>query len=1007
MQRVLSRQSTFDQALVDFERKVHDLTRNAVDGRSYILVETLQIWMRDPSLTKLETKFVTNTDLLAHAAYYGRHDFPPIKPSRICEPGQNCCLIVFSILLNLELGYLIDVFARKDILDRRLPEDLASLKQKLKKLENGEQIAERFNERQWRYCPAMFSLDMEGEYFESRIIPICRKFPIGHGGTARVDQIVVQAEFVDKSLRNKLQDDRDAFVEDPEYGPCFIFALKTFEPDSFQYYFDEKAAFDGLRGNRGVIRHLGCYSHQIVTPNMSNNGQPQERQAVGRLDTMNLLLEYGTYDLRLIFFHRLPPVLAKEILAFWQALFELADAMHGIHEFKAGGYEFNGWHADIKPENIIYVRGKYKLADPGFARFKKVQDKGTLPRAPVRGGTNTYGAPEVLRQATVHQTIDTWSLGCVFSMAATWIIMGYQGIRQYQIVREKALATMLKSIREDDHPLLTSHRLKANAKPGKLDCFHNGVEALEEVTSWHKYLRDSVRKTDPITEAVLDLIDKKMLLGAPEGRINSGDLCEELKRIVTSAKKTTRDSAMAESHEAQKRREHLEVLLKEIDDQAIDRTVDEEPHKPTQLLSNGFPIDKRALEVPIKQEPLMKTSHRFETLPEPRPNQAIRYSDMESLTPFANETAGLGIKELSYVDQVRPGSASATPKHASMRRSTFGYTNRTNTGYTAATQRKNTSRSPSNSYQNVVQAREIMDRESKRVSLGSVPFIKRRRKDEYLSKHFRKRDIKYLIDDANTMADHWDEATFLLETLVMKAHGQDPDGPDLLFMNHSAELREQQNVRDFRKAMQAARPDKNGNVQSNIKNALQSIFNNYLEKVSKSSYKSSINALTIIVLTDGLWRGMNDQNEVIEKIEHFYQQLEKKMQGMMQERQVSIQFIQFGDDEQARERLRRLDDDMPFRGIGDMIDHERFSITGNVYKMLLGSFVEAIDAEDDIDEPTSPEAHNTTTLGFISEEPQEMPGSSRVNSSLGQAGPNAQDYRNTGHRSKRFSAPFF
>jgi hypothetical protein len=58
---------------------------------------------------------------------------------------------------------------------------------------------------------------------------------------------------------------------------------------------------------------------------------------------MNLLLEFGTYDLRLIFGHKLPPVFPKEILAFWEALFEVADAVYGIHEFKTGGSEFNGY----------------------------------------------------------------------------------------------------------------------------------------------------------------------------------------------------------------------------------------------------------------------------------------------------------------------------------------------------------------------------------------------------------------------------------------------------------------------------------------------------------------------------------------------------------------------------------------------------------------------------------------------------------------------------------------
>lgn len=69
----------------------------------------------------------------------------------------------------------------------------------------------------------------------------------------------------------------------------------------------------------------------------------RDLQSVEAKDTMNLLLEYGTYDLRLIFGHHAPPVFPKEILTFWEALFEVADAVYGIHEFKTGGSEFNGY----------------------------------------------------------------------------------------------------------------------------------------------------------------------------------------------------------------------------------------------------------------------------------------------------------------------------------------------------------------------------------------------------------------------------------------------------------------------------------------------------------------------------------------------------------------------------------------------------------------------------------------------------------------------------------------
>jgi hypothetical protein len=219
MEPLISRRSTFNRALADFAAKAHELSKKAVDGRSYVLVEELMQWMRGMSLSKLDNKFVTNTDLLAHAAYFGRHDFPPIVSSHISDAGPDCCVVVFGILLDLELGHLINLFSKKGIVDSQLPQDLSSLKRKLASLQPGERVAERFNERQWKFCPATFSLNMEKEYFEDRIIPICRQAHLSSGGTARVSQIVVQSEFVDKKLRNLLAGDEHASYIDRDHGP--------------------------------------------------------------------------------------------------------------------------------------------------------------------------------------------------------------------------------------------------------------------------------------------------------------------------------------------------------------------------------------------------------------------------------------------------------------------------------------------------------------------------------------------------------------------------------------------------------------------------------------------------------------------------------------------------------------------------------------------------------------------------------------------------------------------
>jgi tRNA A-37 threonylcarbamoyl transferase component Bud32 len=56
-----------------------------------------------------------------------------------------------------------------------------------------------------------------------------------------------------------------------------------------------------------------------------------------------------------------------------------SNSLHNAHN--------DSWHADIKTDNILLVGGKFKLADPGFARFEKANTKKTV----LQGGTVTYG----------------------------------------------------------------------------------------------------------------------------------------------------------------------------------------------------------------------------------------------------------------------------------------------------------------------------------------------------------------------------------------------------------------------------------------------------------------------------------------------------------------------------------------------------------------------------------------------------------------------------------------
>jgi hypothetical protein len=82
------------------------------------------------------------------------------------------------------------------------------------------------------------------------------------------------------------------------------------------------------------VRYLGDYEHPEITTFSTRQqleiGAAEELQDSCKT-TQNILLEYGEFDLDKFFAEQLPPVLENEIKYFWMALFEVADAVNGIH----------------------------------------------------------------------------------------------------------------------------------------------------------------------------------------------------------------------------------------------------------------------------------------------------------------------------------------------------------------------------------------------------------------------------------------------------------------------------------------------------------------------------------------------------------------------------------------------------------------------------------------------------------------------------------------------------
>ncbi|KAH7320728.1 hypothetical protein B0I35DRAFT_459482 [Stachybotrys elegans] len=155
----------------------------------------------------------------------------------------------------------------------------------------------------------------------------------------------------------------------------------------------------------------------------------------------------------------------------------------------------HNWHGDLKPTNIILVGGHFKISDLGESVIQSPLSTSTS-RICLTVSTRTYAAPEAhSKEANLPQPVaqvsDVWSLGCVLSLCASFVVLGPPGIREYTRRRQDAVRG------------LTGYYE---------DVFHDGARVLPEAGRWHERLRASTVPGDIWTAGVLRVVENWMLV---------------------------------------------------------------------------------------------------------------------------------------------------------------------------------------------------------------------------------------------------------------------------------------------------------------------------------------------------------------------------------------------------------------------------------------------------------------------------------------------------------------
>ncbi|CAG8973129.1 hypothetical protein HYALB_00008660 [Hymenoscyphus albidus] len=424
---------------------------------------------------------------------------------------------------GLKIGMCIDLLKKHSIDDIKLPVGRLTLR-KIFGLRVPD-LSSRFFNFQWRSCTNLFEVGSNSHLVENSSIPIYNQKLVNKGAIAELYRIEVLEEFVDQQLQAVAGDARGEGFEEVVY----VLALKTFPDKEKRFYADEQAAHELLQGQNGIVKYYGNYS--TFQPS-SDLGTLVD--AIKQATSHDMLFEYGELDLEEYFIHRAPPKSPGEINKFWSSLFKVADALAALHNLKTPGLgnndsvEYHGWHANITPSNILFIQDNFKLGDLGFARFVTKADHN--PKEVMTGGTVTYGKSIVNHGVAVSQNIDVWSLGCVLSIAVTWMVFGHSAVIEYQNRCQRSIRHLIEKTLFDENLRNSTLELW----PG--DYFHNGNAVLDEITEWHNILRGNCHESDEITISLLRLIDQKLLV-EDTSRITAVELSSELADMLDSTVK--------------------------------------------------------------------------------------------------------------------------------------------------------------------------------------------------------------------------------------------------------------------------------------------------------------------------------------------------------------------------------------------------------------------------------------------------------------------------------------
>ncbi|KAF7187457.1 Mitogen-activated protein kinase kinase 2 [Pseudocercospora fuligena] len=825
---------------------------------------------------------------------------------------------IFCILAELgrRKARLIKQFVRNpSFSDTRLPFGDASRPPRSFPADpNDASFYEKFYKAQWKYCAPELRAHTRLDWPDEYILPFTHLKRKDEGHDAKV-------------YRAEIHIAHDKLSSRPSETQCY--ALKSFRKsgEGTQAHERETTAFThitnlGSRQTPGLITYYSSFTH---------------------LGTFNIILEFAEVgNLEEFYESAIRPVGGEQIINFWENLFDTTKALFTIHESylgqRASGNHLlpQGWHHDLKPANILVSHCNrrlypycFKIADLGLAHFKTVIEGDDEAEVRARFGTRTYGPPECYAPSSfttnqkhdVKRSIDIWSLGCVYSEAAVWLVQGKEMLQEYRSQRETE-----------------THGLRRSFRDGA--CFHDGTKRLNCVDTRHREVQNAARTEDYVTRKVLEIMVKEMLHHRPDRRPHASQLDGKAETVVEDARSEL-DRAKAIS--TPQPRQQPTPSQSPVSEQSAAPGADDMPSNGSRIYANGpMILDdlNRVFSSPSASR--ANTEHGYPTTIEvgdslPMPSELQEIPEDVVVGQVANWTQDIPMvgqhrepRQLSQQVQTQLASLPSLTTGRARNHTVDSITPRDTSGNTVRHDRQPRSKLPHCSR---AQIQAWYDAQKSKRSNAPLPHA------ENMSS-LRDRDHVFIVDDSATMKKHWPDVIELIRVLAYMTKSMDPDGIELYYLRTGASAK-------FKHSSDLVRSVEHHAATGDT--SLDQVFDSYLRKYCKTidkskSWKGVFNKLkpcSVYVLTDGvLAAGNHEQGREAIRI-----LVDDLIAHKLPRFQIGVQFISFRNDENGLKLLVGLDTLKMSQGLKlDIIDTE--PANGNVWKMLLGAINAKYDNDD-------------------------------------------------------------